>query len=93
MVLKGVIFEDFVNYKKPCMTLEFPCCTFKCGNTLCQNSFLANTPNIDIDIDSLIERYCLYLKNSVPTLTYLKEAEPGYRDCLYSQYRKPVKGP
>ena len=46
--LKGVIFEDFVNYKKPCMTLMFPKCNFKCEReceeAFCQNSELAAVP-------------------------------------------------
>lgn len=46
--LKGIIFEDFVNYKKPCMTLMFPKCNFKCdkenGTILCQNKGLAAVP-------------------------------------------------
>ena len=32
MILKGIIDEDFVNYKVPCMVLEFPYCDFKCGS-------------------------------------------------------------
>ena len=31
MKIKGLISEDFVNYKKPAMTIMFPYCTFKCG--------------------------------------------------------------
>ena len=81
MKLKGVIFEDFVNYKRPCMTLEFPYCTFKCGNTLCQNSFLANAPNIDVDIDSLIERYC---GNTITSAVCFQGLEPfdSFTDLL-----------
>ena len=30
MIVKGIITEDFVNYKEPCMTIEFPYCDFKC---------------------------------------------------------------
>lgn len=61
MKLKGVIFEDFVNYCKPSMILEFPICDFKCdkecSKQICQNSLLAQSPNIEVDIDSLIRRY------------------------------------
>ena len=52
MILKGLIDEDFINYKKPSMVLEFPYCTFKCdkecGRQVCQNSDLASAPNIEI---------------------------------------------
>ena len=61
MKLKGVIDEDFLNYKKIAMTLEFPYCSFKCdkecGQQVCQNSELATAPNIEVDIDDLIVSY------------------------------------
>lgn len=81
MKLKGVIFEDFVNYKKPCMTLEFPYCTFKCGNEICQNSYLANAPNIDVNINSLIERYC---GNNITSAVCFQGLEPfdSFNDLL-----------
>lgn len=56
--LKGIIFEDFVNYKKPSMTLMFPICKgFKCGVDLCQNSELAATPSQTVSVNSLMESY------------------------------------
>ena len=61
MVIKGVVDEDFANYKKPSMFIAFPSCTFKCekecGEHCCQNSALAQSQNIDVPISSLIERY------------------------------------
>lgn len=61
MKLKGIIFEDFVNYKKPCMVLEFPYCSWKCdkesGMQVCQNSTLASYPDIDVDIGGLVHKY------------------------------------
>ena len=61
MILKGIIDEDFVNYKLPCITLEFPYCSFKCdkecGKPVCQNSSLATTPNIEISSAKIIQRY------------------------------------
>jgi hypothetical protein len=61
MIVKEVRDEDFVNYKKPSMFIGFPSCTWKCekecGERCCQNSALAQSPNIDISIDALIERY------------------------------------
>lgn len=59
--LKGVVFEDFVNYKKPSMYLAFPKCDFKCdrdcGRAVCQNSQLANSENISVNIQRLVEKY------------------------------------
>lgn len=54
MKLKGIIEEDFVQYKKPSMFLIFPKCSFKCdkecGRPICQNGALANSEEIEIDI-------------------------------------------
>lgn len=55
--LKGIIDEDFVNYRVPSMTLMFPNCTFKCGKEHCQNSLLAKGKAVDISIYELCERY------------------------------------
>lgn len=55
--LKGIIDEDFVNYRVPSMTLIFPYCSFKCGKDLCQNSDLAKQNIINIKIDKLCRRY------------------------------------
>ena len=56
-----MVDEDFVNYKKPSMFISFPSCTFKCeaecGVRCCQNSALAQAPDINVSIDALIERY------------------------------------
>lgn len=61
MIVKDIIFEDFVNYKQPCMTIAFPYCTFKCekdcGVCCCQNSALAQSPNIDVNFDYIVDKY------------------------------------
>lgn len=61
MIIKGLIDEDFINYKKPSMVIEFPYCSFKCdkecGQPVCQNSPLVNEPNIEISYDDLLTRY------------------------------------
>lgn len=61
MIIKQLVDEDFVNYKKPSMFIAFPSCTFKCekecGQKMCQNSSLVQSPNINISVNSLIERY------------------------------------
>ena len=53
MVIKGLIFEDFVNYKKTCMTIEFPYCDFKCdrenGTQLCHNWALTDCKSLEIE--------------------------------------------
>jgi len=61
MKLLGIIDEDFVNYKKICMTLMFPHCNFKCEKYfeehICQNYLLQFKDTVDIDIDNIIQRY------------------------------------
>jgi len=61
MEIKGLLEEDLVNYKVPCMTIMMPRCSFKCdkecGEPVCQNSDLASAPNIEIDYTTLISKY------------------------------------
>ena len=43
MIIKQLVDEDFVNYKKPSMFIGFPTCDWKCEREcghqgLCQNS-------------------------------------------------------
>lgn len=61
MIVKGIMDEDFVNYKKPNMFIIFPKCSFKCekesGVACCQNSDLANSPNIQVDMGNIVQRY------------------------------------
>lgn len=61
MIINQLIDEDFVNYKVPSMYIGFPKCTFKCekecGLQVCQNSVLATSPTIDVDVNKIIERY------------------------------------
>lgn len=77
MIIKGIIDEDFVNYKKPSMTIEFPYCSFKCdkdcGQQVCQNSALVNEPNISISIYKVIDRY---LNNPITKAIVCQGLEP-----------------
>lgn len=77
MIIKDIIDEDFVNYKKPSMVIAFPYCSFKCdkecGRAVCQNSPLANEPNIEISYDDLIERY---LNNGITSAIVCQGLEP-----------------
>ena len=73
MKIKGLIFEDFVNYKKVSMTIMFPHCTFKCGAEHCQNSLLAKSKTYDVDIDETIEKY---LNNPITEAVVMQGLEP-----------------
>ena len=61
MIIKQLVDEDFVNYKKPSMFIGFPSCSWKCerecGMRVCQNSTLAQASNIRIDPEKIVERY------------------------------------
>jgi organic radical activating enzyme len=77
MKLKGLIDEDFVNYKKISMFIAFPSCTFKCekecGEHCCQNSALAQTPNVDISTYDIVNRY---LNNPITKAIVISGLEP-----------------
>ena len=57
ITLKGIIDEDFVNYKVPSMALMFPRCSFKCGKEYCQNSSVANEKDITVGVKTICNRY------------------------------------
>ena len=77
MKIKGIITEDFINYKKPAMVIEFPYCNFKCdkecGMPVCQNSSLVNSPTYDIPINKIVLHY---LKNDITEAIVMQGLEP-----------------
>lgn len=85
MLIKGIIDEDFINYKKPCMVIEFPYCSFKCdkecGKQVCQNGALANSPNINVERMDLVDRY---LKNDITQSIVMQglEALDSWNDLI-----------
>lgn len=77
MLLKGIIDCDFINYKEPVLTLEFPTCNFKCdrlnGCQVCQNSTLAAEPDIEISLNTI---WKLYKENPLTKGFCLQGLEP-----------------
>ena len=77
MIIKGLNECDFVNYKKASMFISYPFCTFKCekecGEHCCQNSALAQASNIDVNVESLVERY---LSNQITSAVVFGGLEP-----------------
>ena len=77
MFVKGIIDEDFVNYKKPSMVIEFPYCDFKCdkecGQIICQNRLLVFEPNVEIDKYKIQSRF---LNNKITTAIIFQGLEP-----------------
>lgn len=78
MKIKGIITEDFINYKKPSMVIEMPYCTFKCdkecGRPVCQNSALANEPIITIPDSLIVWEY--YINNPITEAIVFQGLEP-----------------
>ena len=63
MKIKGIIDEDFVNYKKVSMFIALGSCDWKCcieANipiTVCQNCDLAKSKDIEISYQEIFDRY------------------------------------
>ena len=55
------------------MVIGFPSCSWKCGKGLCQNSPLATTPDIEISVDTLVQRY---LNNPITKAVIMAGLEP-----------------
>lgn len=77
MIIKTIMDEDFVNYKKPSMFIAFPKCNWKCekecGMRVCQNSALATAPDIKVSVRRIIERY---LNNPLTSAIVIGGLEP-----------------
>ena len=77
MLVKGIIDEDFINYKKPSMYIASTKCSFKCdkecGRQVCQNSQLAYQKPYPISIRTLVNRY---LTNPITKAIVIAGMEP-----------------
>ena len=73
MNIKGIITEDFINYKKVSMTIIMPYCDFKCGKQICQNNELASAPIINIPENEIIK---MYLSNPISQAIVFQGLEP-----------------
>ena len=78
MKIKYLLDEDIVNYKKTSMFIGFPNCSWKCEKEcgidgICQNQELAKHRDIEISINSIIERY---IKNNLTSAIVCGGLEP-----------------
>lgn len=73
ITLKGIIDEDFVNYRVPSMALMFPYCTFKCGSEYCQNTNLAKSKSVTVSITVICDRY---INNKITEAIVCQGLEP-----------------
>lgn len=86
MLIKGIIDEDLVNYKKPSMVIMFPYCSMKCdkenGTRICQNGALTGAPVIPILVSEIIDRY---LQNDISQAIVCQGLEPfdSWTDLFY----------
>lgn len=75
--IKGIRMEDFTNYKKPSMYIAFPSCTFKCerecGQKMCQNSSLVQSPTLEIGVKSIVSKY---INNPITSAIVIGGLEP-----------------
>lgn len=95
MKIKYIIDENFQDYKKPSMMLATCCCDWKCLKELnldisiCQNSQIAQQKNIEVSIESIIDRY---LNNPITQAVVIGGLEPmlQYEEVLefIKQFRK-----
>lgn len=88
MKIKGLVDEDFVNYRKPAMFIGVIKCNWKCcieqkiDISICQNSSLANSNDIDISIDEIFDRY---IKNPLTKSVVIGGLEPFLQfDDIYN---------
>ena len=77
MKLRGLNEYDICNFRLASMFLIFPTCSFKCdkecGKPICQNSSLAQEPEIEIETRELIYRY---IKNPITHAVVCGGLEP-----------------
>jgi len=77
VVIKDIVEEDFINYKKASMFIAFPNCSWKCerecGRAICQNSALANTPSRNIGVKTILNKY---LNNPITEAIVVGGLEP-----------------
>lgn len=79
MRIKGLNYEDFLQYKKPAMFIICPFCDFKCdienGNQICQNWSLAKADILELSDDIIIKNY---LNNPITKAIIFGGLEPLY---------------
>ncbi|MBQ6627926.1 MAG: 4Fe-4S cluster-binding domain-containing protein [Methanobrevibacter sp.] len=93
MKLKGLIEEDFLQYKEPSMFLIFPFCTFKCdkenGTQVCQNWSLNDAPIIETTPERVVKKY---LSNDITRAIVCGGLEPFESfDDLYELIKEARK--
>ena len=79
MIIKQLLDEDFVNYKKPSMFIATSICDWKCcteqnlDKSVCQNSELAKAPVINYSPERIYKRY---ITNPITSAVVIGGLEP-----------------
>lgn len=85
MIIKGLLDEDFVNYRVPSITIMFPYCSMKCdkecGKPICQNGELSKAEDYDVSVKDIVTRY---ITNSITDAMVFQGLEPldSFNDVL-----------
>lgn len=86
MLVRGLIEEDFLQYKEPSMFIIMPWCSFKCnvdaGKKVCQNSDLQDSSElIEVNTKKLVEKY---MSNPITKAVVFGGLEPfdSFRDII-----------
>ena len=95
MQTRGIITEDFCNYKLPSLFISSIKCDFKCCKeqnldiSICQNATLARTPISNIDDNYIYE---LYSQNNITKAVVIGGLEPFLQydeiESLISTFRE-----
>lgn len=96
--LRGIVEEDFTQFKVPSFVLLSPYCTFKCDREnsckLCQNSELTSEPIVTVDVQYLVTRY---VRNTLTQAVVFSGLEPfdSFDDVITAVtiFRKHTKDP
>ena len=79
--IRGILYEDFVNYKKACLMIAMPYCDFKCnkecGQEVCQNHDIINNRIHASSISTIIDNY---LRNKITKAIVFQGLEPFFQD-------------
>lgn len=95
MRVRGIVAEDFCNYKVPSMFIVSTECDWKCCTEagvdiqVCQNAPLVSTPITDIADDDIVSMYC---SNPITRAIVVGGLEPILQieelDALITAFRK-----
>ena len=73
MIIKDIVAEDFLNYKRPSMFIATAKCDWKCGAEYCQNTPLAKAPSKEISNETI---YKMYHNNDITKAIVVGGLEP-----------------